>query len=168
MRHYTCDVCGESMPEKYERSGKKPEALAGQCQLEDVCPRCMSVGREIPVTEILLRAWREAIRHPCSTVVAEEVPAADEAALSKTVLRAKDCPKFAGRSGSEKRVIFDRLKRFRGDPPRLGCLREIEEQTGGKVTSDTLREVLVGMIDPPIDVWRLIWKALDKLEGQNE
>ena len=82
---------------------------------------------------------------------------------TETVLRAHDAPKYSGRAGEEKRAIFDRLLRYR-DKYGLGCLDAVAEKTGGKISAETLREVLVGGISIPIEDWRRIGRALEKLE----
>lgn len=162
MRHYTCDVCENEMPPGYERTGKKPDGLAAVCKLEDVCPNCARIGNNIPVRAIVLDRWRQLVLNPNSwppeEVVEPESP----------LLRKKNCEGFSGRGGSEKATIYKRMMDFRGDPPRLGCLNELAAATGGKVTADELRQIIVDGVSPSIDVWRIIGKALDKLDAANE
>lgn len=162
MRHYTCDVCRKEMPPGYERTGKKPDVLAAVCKLEDVCPECARIGHNIPVRAIVLDRWRQMVLDPASRPPEEVVEP------ESPVLRAKDCDGFSGRGGAEKAAIHKRLLEFRGDPPRLGCLNELAAATRGKVSADMLRQIVVDGASPSIDVWRIIGKALDKLEAANE
>lgn len=157
MRHYTCDVCGGRMPESYERNRKKESRISTLCSVDDVCERCEKVGSKLPVHKILLGRWQDAV-------------AKQDEAPEKTpdLLRAKDHPElFAGRGGSEKSKIHTRLVKFRGDPPKLGCWNELSAATGGKVSADELRRIVVDGESPKIEVWRLIDKALDKLEASD-
>ena len=89
----------------------------------------------------------------------------EDATGTVAVLRAHDAPKYSGRAGEEKRAIFDRLLRSR-DKYGLGCLDAVAEKTDGKILVETLRELLVGGISIPIEDWRRIGRALEKLEVQ--
>ena len=160
MKHYTCDVCNNAMPPGYERGGKKSDRLTALCKLEDVCPECAQIGHELPVEAILLDRWRQLVLAPASR------PAQKQEEPETPVLRAKECEGFSGRGGAEKAAIHKRLVAFRGSPPRLGCLNDLAAATKGKVTADELRQILVDGMSPSIDVWRIIDKALDKLENE--
>ena len=162
MRHYTCDICGMQMPESYERAQKRKDAIAQLCCVDDVCVQCSKIGGRIPVRAVLLAKWKELAGTPFSCPdEKEETPA--------ELLREKDHPAcFAGRGGAEKGKIHARLMAFRGNPPRLGCWNELSAATGGKVSSDELRQIVVDGMSPTIEVWRTIGKALDKLEHSEQ
>lgn len=97
--------------------------------------------------------------------VDEDAQSGDDAG-GNGVLRSHDIPKYSGRAGEEKRAIFDRLQRFR-DKYGLGCLDAVAEKTGGKISVETIRELLVGGISIPIEDWRRIGRALEKLEMED-
>ena len=157
MRHYSCDVCGEPMPFAYERGNKRPDGPAGICKLDDICARCIRVGKNLPVRETLLEKWLELVR--TTPVEAEDAP---------DLLREKKIKPTAKRGGVDKSAILSRLLEFRGDPPRLGCWNELSAATKGKVTPEELRDITIEGTTPSADVWRLIEKGLDKLEGAGE
>lgn len=98
----------------------------------------------------------------CVAVESTDPDPADENG-TRPVLRAHDVPKYSGRAGEEKRAIFDLLLRYR-DKYGLGCLDAVAEKTGGKISVETIRELLVGGISIPIEDWRRIGRALEKLE----
>lgn len=75
-----------------------------------------------------------------------------------------DVVKFTGRGGEEKQAILNRLRAWR-KAQGLGCLDQVARLSGPKIEADTLRDLLNGTVSLPMDDWRRIGKALDKLMG---
>ena len=89
---------------------------------------------------------------------------ADEQPGETPLLRAHDEPvKYAGRAGEEKRRIFQRLQKYREDHGK-GCLDAVAERAGRDISTDVLRELLIGGMTVSIEHWRRIDSALDVLE----
>lgn len=153
MIHYTCDVCGGDLPAGYSRP-EIPRKLTQLCGVEDVCPDCVKVGETINAAAVLLEAWKLNLHQ------AEP--------QGREVLREYDNPpslsQFSGRSGTEKRKILARLKAYR-ESNGLGCLAVVAKLAGPTVSDGLLRDMLIGAASPPINDWRRIGKALEKLEG---
>ena len=103
----------------------------------------------------------------------EPVPEADTGnEMQPTPFRAHDGPdiKYSGKAGAEKRRIRDRMTRFRAEKG-LGCWTALAKAIRGQhVTEEDLRSIHLGQCSPPIQDWRAIDKALDKLgfERMNE
>lgn len=92
----------------------------------------------------------------------EEEP--EEPAGEPPLLRAHDEPvKYAGRTGEEKRRIFQRLQKYRESHGK-GCLDAVAERAGREISADVLRELLIGGMTISIAHWRRIDRALDVLE----
>ena len=82
------------------------------------------------------------------------------------LLRERDVPQLSAQAeGEEKRRILQRLKEYRAaNGP--GCLEEVSQRTrtrGGVLSVMTLRDVLNGDAVLPVQDWRRIGRALDKL-----
>lgn len=72
--------------------------------------------------------------------------------------------------GEEKRLVLQRLKAYR-ETHGLGCLKAVAGKTRskGRINDNALRMILTGDATPmPIEDWRLIGRALDRLEQQEE
>lgn len=99
-------------------------------------------------------------------VVLEQVEPVSDNSQRKT-----STDESAGMSeAEEKRSILQRLKAYR-EVNGLGCLKAVARKTGtkGRINDNTLRMILTGDAAPmPIEDWRLIGKALDRLEQQEE
>ena len=148
MIHYTCDVCGGELTAGYSRP-ELPRELARLCEVEDVCPDCVKVGESINAAAVLLERWKLNIHQ------------GERREHDKTL----SPPKFSGRGGDEKRKILERLKAYR-ESNGLGCLAAVAKRAGPTVSDGLLRDMLIGAASPPMDDWRRIGKALDKLEGR--
>lgn len=71
--------------------------------------------------------------------------------------------KYAGKAGSDKARIRDRMARYR-QANGLGCWATLAGAVrGGTVTEEMLRTMHLGQLSPPIQDWRAVDKALDKL-----
>lgn len=71
-------------------------------------------------------------------------------------------PEFKGRSSVQKGAIWGRMKRYRISHG-LGCWAALAEALGK--SDDWVRSVYAGEIAVPLDIWRKIDQALEKLEG---
>lgn len=69
--------------------------------------------------------------------------------------------------GAEKRAILQRLKDYREAHGR-GCLDKVakETRTRGRINDNTLRMLLTGDTQLPIEDWRIIGRALERLEAK--
>lgn len=69
--------------------------------------------------------------------------------------------------GAKKRAILQRLIDYRKARP-LGCLDKVAKatRTRGRISDNTLRMLLTGDIALPIEDWRKIGRALDRLEAR--
>lgn len=84
------------------------------------------------------------------------------------VFRAQDQPQSAFQDGAaEKRAILQRLQVYRNVNGR-GCLAAVAKasRTRGKINDNTLRMILTGDTQFPIEDWRKIGRALDRLEAK--
>lgn len=77
----------------------------------------------------------------------------------------EETPKYSGRTGGEKREILSRLMSYR-EHEGLGCLDAVAREAGGKIRAGTLRDLLTGNVSVSIEEWRMIGRALDKLEKE--
>ena len=153
MIHYTCDVCGVAMPADYVRpKTANGSNLLNACHVHDVCDGCLAASRDLNVAEILLSAWR-GLKKP------KEVKP-----TQKPVNREPSKPMDLA---SEKRAILDRLRRFR-EAHKPGCLDAVAAKAGSRFTPEHLRDVLLGNAVMPIDDWRKVNRALDKLGFEME
>lgn len=161
MRHYSCDICGNPMPARYERKVSDKSPAAKLCEVEDLCAHCARVGKEADFKSILKAAWKQAAEK--ADVLAEPEPTEKPG----KVLRSKDVPqvKFSGRCGDEKRDWLEQLIKYNKEHG-LGSLNKVAELAGSGVTADLLRSVVYDGIDPGMDKWRRIGQALNKLRGQ--
>lgn len=154
MIHYTCDVCGEAMPGNYVRpKTANGNNLLNMCRVQDVCEGCAQASRRLDVAAVILGAWRDQLRAGIPT---EPKPAAQTTTKSRKV-----------DLGEEKRNILGRLQRFRS-AHKPGCLDAVAEKAGKTFTPELLRDVLLGQAVMPIDDWRKIGRALDKLGWETE
>lgn len=66
-----------------------------------------------------------------------------------------------------KREVFIRLQAYQ-QKTKLGWAQRVSDATGGKVAPDVVRLGLLEARDIGVDRWKLIGKALDKLEEETE
>lgn len=136
---YLCDVCGEEMPDEYERP-KKPNGgtnLMGLCRWDDACPVCRNAAPRIDVTEVLREAWRAA---------------------------AKKAPELPDNADAiRKRAACDRLTEYRASHP-LGSLKAVAKKMGKGWTDEALRLAITRERQLTVDEWDMVNTALDKLE----
>jgi hypothetical protein len=66
-----------------------------------------------------------------------------------------------------KREVFIRLQAYQ-QRTKLGWAQRVSDATGGKVAPDVVRRGLLEARDIGVDRWKLIGKALDKLEEEME
>lgn len=66
-----------------------------------------------------------------------------------------------------KRDVFIRLQAYQ-QRTKLGWAQRVSDATGGKVAPDVVRLGLLEARDIGVDRWKLIGKALDKLEEETE
>lgn len=66
-----------------------------------------------------------------------------------------------------KRDVFIRLQSYQ-QRTKLGWAQRVSDATGGKVAPDVVRRGLLEARDIGVDRWKLIGKALDKLEEEME
>ena len=66
-----------------------------------------------------------------------------------------------------KRDVFIRLQAYQ-QRTKLGWAQRVSDATGGKVAPDVVRLGLLEARDIGVDRWKLIGKALDKLEEEME
>mgnify|MGYP004517555603 CR=1 FL=1 len=66
-----------------------------------------------------------------------------------------------------KRDVFIRLQSYQ-QRTKLGWAQRVSDATGGKVAPDVVRRGLLEARDIGVDRWKLIGKALDKLEEEVE
>lgn len=66
-----------------------------------------------------------------------------------------------------KREVFIRLQAYQ-QKTKLGWAQRVSDATGGKVAPDVVRLGLLEARDIGVDRWKLIGKALDKLEEEME
>ncbi len=66
-----------------------------------------------------------------------------------------------------KREVFIRLQAYQ-QRTKLGWAQRVSDATGGKVAPDVVRLGLLEARDIGVDRWKLIGKALDKLEEETE
>lgn len=66
-----------------------------------------------------------------------------------------------------KRDVFIRLQAYQ-QKTKLGWAQRVSDATGGKVAPDVVRLGLLEARDIGVDRWKLIGKALDKLEEETE
>lgn len=71
----------------------------------------------------------------------------------------------ASKVGEEKRAILARLKAWR-EAHGPGCLNVLAKKVGHGITAEMLRDLCLGAVKLPIEDWRRINKALDKLEEE--
>ena len=144
MIHYSCDVCGCAMPGSYVRpKSANGSNLLNACRVQDVCDGCMQASRNLNVSEVILAAWRGLLQpEPSAPTVVKQPKKID--------------------LGEEKRAILSRLQRFR-EAHKPGCLDAVAAKAGNRFTPELLRDVLIGAAVMPIDDWRKIGRALDKL-----
>ncbi|MDY3906587.1 MAG: hypothetical protein SOZ47_07275 [Lawsonibacter sp.] len=81
---------------------------------------------------------------------------ADECGSKKTT---------AGKMAEEKRAILNRLKKWREDHGP-GCLDAVAKKAGKRFTPEFLRDMCHGGMKIPDQYWRLLDRALDKLEAE--
>lgn len=155
MIHYSCDVCGVTLPADYKRS-RPGTSLGSLCGVSDVCPTCQEVGGRLNVAAILLGAWRQ---------LREEPEPQQDGPTPEEVLREKDVGSRSQAEAEDKRAILGRLQRYR-KVHGLGCLDAVAKKGGASVTPELLRDVLNGNVVMGIEAWRRIGKALDKLEEE--
>lgn len=161
MIHYTCDVCGDPLPDGYERpKGRIGNHMQISAGADDVCPRCSRVGANMDLPGILLAAWREQVARDQTPKV---VPPGEE------VSQNPEPPPRTDAVGEEKRAILQRLKDYR-KKRGPGCLEKVVKTCRSRTTINdaVLRDVLIGSAVLRIEDWRKIGKALDKLEGADE
>lgn len=72
-----------------------------------------------------------------------------------------------GASAEIKREVFIRLQAYQ-QRTKLGWAQRVSDATGGKVAPDVVRLGLLEARDIGVDRWKLIGKALDKLEEETE
>lgn len=155
MIQYTCDVCGEPMPESYTRPKQQSGQLAKACRVNDVCASCAAAGRRLDVADVLLTAWRAL---PRAAPAEAHPPGAPPPLRDPPVTE----PVITGRGSTEKVEILARLKSYRKEHG-LGCLADVAKAAGRGITDDTLRGVLQGDVTLDIKGWRQIGAALDRL-----
>jgi len=160
MIHYTCDVCGDPLPDGYERpKGRIGNHMQLSAGADDVCPRCSRVGANIDMPGILLAAWRKQV---AKEQTPEAVPPGAEAPQDQ------EPPPRTDAVREEKQKIYGRLKAYR-DANGLGCLEKVSKKILDKKFKPMfLLDVVNGSVSLEIDDWRRIRKALDKLEGADE
>lgn len=79
------------------------------------------------------------------------------------LLRAHDIPKYSGRGGEEKREIMARLRAYR-ETNGPGCLEAVASLCGARIDSGILRDIVIGGISLPLEDWRRVGRALDRLD----
>ena len=91
----------------------------------------------------------------------------------KTIEVRKTKPKLGtpfkpkGAMAEIKREVFIRLQAYQ-QRTKLGWAQRVSDATGGKVAPDVVRLGLLEARDIGVDRWKLIGKALDKLEEEME
>ena len=75
--------------------------------------------------------------------------------------------KPTGANTAIKRETYARLARYK-DRTGLRWAQRVSDATGGRVSPDVIRFGLLEALDIGIDRWKLIGKALDKLEEETE
>lgn len=104
-------------------------------------------------------------------VVKEESEQADgnEAQPDPTPQPAEPATPFKpkGAMAEIKREVFIRLQAYQ-QRTKLGRAQRVSDATGGKVAPDVVRLGLLEARDIGVDRWKLIGKALDKLEEEAE
>lgn len=80
-----------------------------------------------------------------------------------------ELPPGEASEGEEKRAILRRLQDYRAAHGR-GCLAEVAKatRTRGRISDSTLRMLLTGDTVLPIEDWRKIGRALERLERQEK
>ena len=145
------------------------EREALRAELEDGIRRGMLVldrGVSICVLELPLPIPRERPRAEPSGASGEEDEKRPEEREEKTakcppMVRARHNP----RTAEEKTEIMARLVKFRKDRG-LGCFKELSAACGEGVSEDMIRILYTGESPCPIDIWRKVGKALEKLGFQ--
>lgn len=105
----------------------------------------------------------------------EETPEADKPQEPKETEDAQDAEaetapgnfKPVGKNTAIKRETYARLAQYK-DRTGLRWAQRVSEATGGRVSPDVIRFGLLEARDIGIDRWKLIAKALDKLEEEME
>ena len=82
-------------------------------------------------------------------------------------LYAQDMEDIKGAMAEIKREVFIRLQAYQ-QKTKLGWAQRVSDATGGKVAPDVVRLGLLEARDIGVDRWKLIGKALDKLEEEME
>jgi len=141
-----------------------------------VCVPEMDVERQREIRDFLLEGWQKGMM-----VVSDEaeisilelpplygvaVQPQDPAPEAFPSLESEPPPGEAS-EGEEKRAIFRRLQDYRAAHGR-GCLAEVAKatRTRGRLSDSTLRMLLTGDTVLPIEDWRRIGRALERLEKQ--
>ena len=137
MIKYFCDVCGAET----NVGGNAPRSPASDlCGLEDVCPRCEGLVRNLDTAGLVLTELQR---------LAQDPPAPAPG------------PGPMGRGSAEKREILAAVNIFRqergsGAIPLLSKLAQVEESV--------LRDIIESR-KVPLDVWRKVGKALGVDKG---
>lgn len=74
--------------------------------------------------------------------------------------------RYVGHGAREKNQILTRLTAYR-KTNGLGCLKRVAVLAGKPVTDELIREIITEGKKLPIEVWRQIGQALDKLEQED-
>ena len=74
--------------------------------------------------------------------------------------------RYVGHGAREKNQILTRLTAYR-KTNGLGCLKRVSVLAGKPVTDELIREIITEGKKLPIEVWRQIGQALDKLEQED-
>lgn len=75
--------------------------------------------------------------------------------------------KVRGEGAAEKKEIFARLMAFKQDNP-TDWAQTLAKASGGRVTTEVLRNIVYSRMAVKLDVWREIGKALDKTKKKGE
>lgn len=168
MIHYSCDVCGKPMPDGYQRTVRPPRAgseglLLSATKVSDVCPSCLIIGARLSVQDTLLGEWRRAVDAAEREADSPEEPPTPPLLREHDVSQAEPKPCRIDPNFVDKAGIRDRLVAYRARNG-LGSLGPVARAARRKtVTTDILREILVGGVTLPASDWKAIERALDKL-----
>lgn len=133
MKKYFCDVCGAPMADCRDKMPDPGGPAAELCHLEDLCPRCDVLIREMDVAGLIMAELRRL------TAPEPEVP---------TGLR--------GKGSKEKQAILAALEVYRKE--KVGALSALAKRA--RVSEDELWSMLRREM-VPLKTWRAVGRALE-------
>lgn len=139
MKKYFCDVCGAELAAGGKTLTASPDSVVTLCNLEDLCPRCEGLARELDASALVLKELRRM--------------AAEQGAPSPP---ANPPPDPKGKAAREKRDILAAVENFRQErgPGTTLTLAKL-----AKVSEGDLR-AMIACEPVPIATWRKVGKAL--------